>query len=75
MIDKNLFFAHGLAVLFLIAILFTIIGYLIGRSLWGRRRDQADRMEALNETLKTKKETLSGDQERLSQLLKDFQKS
>ncbi len=69
---KFLFFAHGLTTIFLIAALFTLIGYLIGTRLWGRRKDQADRMVALNKTLKRKKETLASDQEKLSELLKDF---
>jgi|GEM_PF-6584097 len=69
---KLLFYTHGFVAILIMALIFTLVGYLIGRGLWGRRRTMANRMEALNETLKKKKETLAGDQEKLSALLKDF---
>jgi len=69
-----IFYAHGFITILIIALLFTLIGYLIGRALWGRRKLQADRMEALNSTLVLKKESLAQDQKKLSQLLQEYSK-
>lgn len=65
------YYAFGALTLLILGIIMTPLGYLIGRSLWGRKKLQADRLEALNQTLLQKKEALAGDQIRLEQLLEE----
>ncbi len=64
-----MFYTHAFEALIIIAILFTIIGYCIGASVWRGRKILADRLEELNEALNKKNDALKEDQEKLEKIL------
>lgn len=55
---SHMFYTHGFETLLIIAILFTIIGYFVGRCAWFHSRAQADKIESLNTDLRKRLEDL-----------------
>lgn len=50
--SSHLFFTHGAQTLFIIAIIFTLIGLIVGRMAWYRFSTQATKVERMNNKLK-----------------------
>jgi len=52
LIASKLFYTHAFEVILIIGVLFTLIGYLMGRCIWGKAEKQAAQISAHNGDLK-----------------------
>lgn len=73
--SDKIFYQHGFETILIIAILFTLIGFLIGRSLWRRCRVEAERIEALNEKLQEREASLISSHEELESFLEQLRET
>lgn len=66
------YYTFGFIVFLLIGLLFTPLGYLIGRSIWGRRRKQVANLVEINELLEEQLKATKQRRSELETLLKEL---
>lgn len=64
------FYTHGFVSILLIALIFTPIGFLIGKRLWAHAKKEAARVKKANDTLKENRDLLLEYHKKLEDQLK-----